>query len=82
MKYMILLYGDPAVEPAYGTPGFAKMMAEFGGSVQSWWQTAFSTRARACKVLKQPHPCESGAARLKPWMARLPPPKNISAATM
>ena len=30
MKYMILLYGNPAVEPGYGTPEFGKMMAEFG----------------------------------------------------
>ena len=30
MKYMILLYGNPAVEPAYGTPEFGKMMADFG----------------------------------------------------
>ncbi len=29
MKYMILLYGSPDVEPAYGTPEFGKMMAEF-----------------------------------------------------
>lgn len=29
MKYMILLYGDPTVEPAYGTPEFGKMMADF-----------------------------------------------------
>lgn len=30
MKYMILLYGSPANEPAYGTPEFGKMMADFG----------------------------------------------------
>ncbi|WP_309666182.1 YciI family protein [Tabrizicola sp.] len=29
MKYMILLYGNPAAEPAYGTAEFEKMMAEF-----------------------------------------------------
>lgn len=29
MKYMILLYGDPAHEPAYDTPAFDRMMAEF-----------------------------------------------------
>ena len=30
MKYMILLYGAPENEPAYGTPEFEKMMGEFG----------------------------------------------------
>ena len=29
MKYMILLYGNPAVEPAYGTPEFGQMMGQF-----------------------------------------------------
>ena len=32
MKYMILLYGDPAVEPAYGTPAFDTMMAGFAAA--------------------------------------------------
>ena len=26
MKYMLLIYGDPSVEPEYGTPEFDKMM--------------------------------------------------------
>jgi hypothetical protein len=30
MKYMILLYGAPENEPAYGTPDFEKMMSDFG----------------------------------------------------
>ena len=30
MKYMILIYNDPALEPAYGTPEFGKMMGDFG----------------------------------------------------
>ena len=29
MKYMILLYNDPALEPAYGTPAFDAMMGGF-----------------------------------------------------
>jgi hypothetical protein len=29
MKYMILLYGSPSAEPAFGTPEFGAMMAEF-----------------------------------------------------
>ena len=29
MKYMLLIYNDPALEPAYGTPEFAAMMAGF-----------------------------------------------------
>jgi hypothetical protein len=29
MKYMILLYGAPENEPAYGTPEFGAMMGEF-----------------------------------------------------
>lgn len=30
MQYMLLIYGDPAVEPAYGTPEFGAMMAGYG----------------------------------------------------
>ena len=29
MQYMLLIYGDPAVEPVYGTPAFAEMMAGY-----------------------------------------------------
>lgn len=31
MKYMLLLYGDPALEPSPGTPEGDAMMAEFFG---------------------------------------------------
>ena len=30
MQYMILIYGEPALEPAFGTPDFDAMMAAFG----------------------------------------------------
>lgn len=29
MKYMLLIYNDPAREPAYGTPAFQDMMSGF-----------------------------------------------------
>jgi hypothetical protein len=29
MQYMLLIYNDPAKEPAYGTPDFQQMMAGF-----------------------------------------------------
>jgi hypothetical protein len=29
MQYMLLIYNDPALEPAYGTPAFEEMMAGF-----------------------------------------------------
>lgn len=29
MKYMLLIYNDPKLEPAYGSPEFVKMMAGF-----------------------------------------------------
>jgi hypothetical protein len=32
MKYMVLLYNDPALEPAYGTPEFQSMMMAFGAA--------------------------------------------------
>lgn len=32
MKYMILLYNDPALEPAYGSAAFDQMMADFGAA--------------------------------------------------
>lgn len=31
MKYMLLIYNDPAREPVYGTPEFQAMMAGFFG---------------------------------------------------
>lgn len=30
MQYMLLIYGAPEAEPAYGTPEFATMMAGYG----------------------------------------------------
>lgn len=30
MQYMLLLYGDPAQEPAFGTPEFDEMMKGYG----------------------------------------------------
>jgi hypothetical protein len=30
MKYMALIYSDPALEPAYGTPEFSAMMQGYG----------------------------------------------------
>jgi hypothetical protein len=30
MKYMALIYSDPALEPPYGTPEFGAMMAGYG----------------------------------------------------
>lgn len=30
MKYMLLLYGEPHLDPVPGTPAFEAMMAEFG----------------------------------------------------
>jgi len=61
MKYMILLYNDPALEPAYGTPGFDQMMGGFfqaneamrtagvllGGEGLQGVETATSLRIRA-----------------------------------
>jgi len=32
MQYMLLIYGNPAVEPAYGTPEFGAMMAGFAAA--------------------------------------------------
>ena len=29
MQYMLLIYNDPALEPAYGTPAFNEMMGSF-----------------------------------------------------
>jgi hypothetical protein len=29
MKYMLLIYSDPALEPAYGTPEFGQMMGAY-----------------------------------------------------
>ena len=38
MQYLALIYADPAVEPQYGTPAFAEMMAGY---------TAFTATLRA-----------------------------------
>jgi hypothetical protein len=64
MKYMLLIYGDPALEPAFGTPEFATMMAGFsalsdrmntdgvllGGEGLQGVETATSLRVRGGKV--------------------------------
>lgn len=34
MQYMLLIYSDPAREPARGTPEFDRMMAGFGAASQ------------------------------------------------
>lgn len=64
MQYMLLIYSDPALEPAYGTPEFTEMMAGFfnlnekmkadgtmrGGEALKSVETATSLRLRGGKV--------------------------------
>ena len=64
MQYMLLIYGDPAVEPAYGTPEFDTMMEGYkafsatlnkagamrGGEGLQGAETATSLRVRKGKV--------------------------------
>lgn len=64
MQYMLLIYGDPAVEPKYGTPEFDTMMAGYatfserlkadgamrGGEGLQGVETATSVRVRGGKV--------------------------------
>lgn len=64
MKYMLLIYDDPALQPAYGTPEFEAMMGGFfalnermkadgvwrGGDGLQGVETATSLRVRQGKV--------------------------------
>jgi hypothetical protein len=64
MQYMLLIYNDPALEPAYGTPEFKEMMGGFfhlnermkadgvlrGGEGLQGVETATSVRQRGGKV--------------------------------
>lgn len=64
MQYMLLIYGDPAVEPVYGTPAFDEMMAGYAafsarliadgamvsGEALQGVETATSLRLRGGKV--------------------------------
>ena len=64
MKYMLLIFADPAVEPAYGTPEFDEMMQGFatcseklkedgvllGGEGLQGIDTATTLRIRSGKV--------------------------------
>ncbi len=64
MQYMLLIYGDPAVEPQYGTPAFDEMMAGYaalskrltedgamrGGEGLQGVETATTLRVRGGKV--------------------------------
>ena len=64
MNYMILIYGDPSLEPAYGTPEFEAMMGGYytlnqkmqadgvlrSGDGLQGVETAKSVRIRAGKV--------------------------------
>jgi hypothetical protein len=64
MQYMLLIYGDPAAEPRYGTPEFDTMMAGYaalsarlkadevmrGGEALQGVETSTSLRVRGGKV--------------------------------
>jgi hypothetical protein len=64
MQYMLLIYGAPEVEPQYGTPAFAEMMAGYaafsqrlqddgvmrGGEGLQGVETATSLRVRGGQV--------------------------------
>lgn len=64
MQYMLLIYSNPALEPAYGTPEFEKMMGGYftlnermkadgtlrGGEGLQGIETATSLRLRGGKV--------------------------------
>jgi hypothetical protein len=64
MQYMILIYGEPALEPTYGTPAFDAMMKGFfdlneamkadgvmiGGEALQGVETATSLRMRGGRV--------------------------------
>ncbi len=64
MQYMLLIYNDPALEPAYGTPAFQAMMGGYftlnetmkadgvlrGGEGLQGIETATSVRLRGGKV--------------------------------
>jgi hypothetical protein len=64
MQYMLLIYNDPTLEPAYGTPEFSAMMGGFfaaneqmkadgvlrGGEGLQGVETATSLRLRGGKV--------------------------------
>jgi hypothetical protein len=64
MKYMLLIYNDPAREPAYGTPEFQAMMGGFfalnermkadgvlrGGEGLQGVETATSVRVKGGKI--------------------------------
>ncbi len=64
MQYMLLIYNDPALEPAYGTPEFQAMMGSYfaineqmkadgvlrGGEGLQGVETATSVRQRAGRV--------------------------------
>jgi hypothetical protein len=64
MKYMLLIYNNPALEPAYGTPDFQQMMGGFfalnekmnadgvlrGGEGLQGIETATSVRVKSGKV--------------------------------
>jgi hypothetical protein len=64
MQYMLLIYNDPALEPAYGSPEFQAMMAGYfaanekmkedgvlrGGEGLQGVETATSVRMRSGKV--------------------------------
>ncbi len=64
MKYLLLIYGDPSLEPSYGTPEFQEMLAGYealtqqmvadgvmqGGDALQGVETATSVQVRGGKV--------------------------------
>ncbi len=82
MKYMILIYADPANEPAWGTPAFDAWIAGYGSSERKARGGRHSSQRRGPARGEHRHVgAACGAARWKRWTAPLPKPRSIWAAT-
>jgi hypothetical protein len=56
MKYMLLIYTNPADEPDYGTPASFKMMADYKKATQTFIADGVM---RAGEALEKPHTATS-----------------------
>jgi hypothetical protein len=63
MQCMLLIYNDPAREPAFGTPAFDQMMGGFFALNERMKADVVMRGAKPCRASRLPSPCASKRAR-------------------
>ncbi len=75
MQYMLLIYNDPALEPAYGTPEFNAMMGGFFAANEKMKEDGVLRGGEGLQGVETATSLRIRSARWKPWMAPSPKPR-------